>query len=124
MKFSESWLRSVYDPALKSDEFGHVLTMAGLEVEQADRVAPDFSGVVVGEVVAVEAHPNADRLRLCRVDVGAEVLQVVCGASNVRAGMRVPCALVGARLPEMRSSGRRCAGSSPSACCARRASWA
>lgn len=102
MKFSESWLRSVYSPALDSDALGHVLTMAGLEVEQAERVAPAFSGIVVGEVVAVEVHPNADRLRVCRVDVGGEVLQIVCGAPNVRVGMRVPCATVGAQLPEMK----------------------
>jgi len=102
MKFSESWLRSVYNPALDSDALSHMLTMAGLEVEQADRVAPAFSGVVVGEVIAVEAHPNADRLRVCRVNVGTDILQVVCGAPNVRAGMRVPCATVGTQLGQMK----------------------
>lgn len=102
MKFPESWLRSVYDPALDTEALSHVLTMAGLEVEHTERVAPAFSGIVVGEVVSVEPHPNADRLRVCRVNVGSEVLQIVCGAPNVRAGMRVPCATVGAVLPEMR----------------------
>jgi len=102
MKFSESWLRSVYNPALDSDALSHMLTMAGLEVEQADRVAPAFSGVVVGEVVAVDAHPNADRLHVCRVNVGVDNLQIVCGAPNVRVGMRVPCAAVGAQLPQIK----------------------
>lgn len=101
MKFSESWLRSVYNPAIDSEALSHLLTMAGLEVEQADRVAPEFSDVVVGEISSVEAHPNADRLRVCRVNVRDRTLQVVCGAPNVRVGMRVPCAVPGARLPAM-----------------------
>lgn len=102
MKFSESWLRSVYDPGLDTAALSHLLTMAGLEVEQTERAAPDFSGVVVGEIVAIEAHPGADRLRVCRVNVGREVLQIVCGAPNARVGMRVPCATVGASLPQMK----------------------
>jgi phenylalanyl-tRNA synthetase beta chain len=99
MKFSEHWLRTVFDPAISSEALSHVLTMAGLEVEQRDPVALAFSGVVVGEITSVEAHPDADRLRICRVDIGAEALQVVCGAPNVRVGMRVACALAGAQLP-------------------------
>jgi phenylalanyl-tRNA synthetase beta chain len=99
MKFSEHWLRTVFDPAISSEALSHVLTMAGLEVEQRDPVAQAFSGVVVGEIARIEAHPDADRLRVCRVDIGAEALQVVCGAPNVRVGMRVACALAGAQLP-------------------------
>ncbi len=100
MQFSESWLRSLCNPALTNEALCHLLTMAGLEVEENDPVAPAFSGVVVGAVLSVEKHPDADKLKLCRVDVGAgEPLQIVCGAPNVAAGMRVPCAQVGARLP-------------------------
>ena len=100
MKFSESWLRSFVDPACCGPEFSHLLTMAGLEVEEEEPVAPAFSRVVVAQVVSVDRHPNADRLSLCRVDVGGgELLQIVCGAPNVAAGSKVPCALVGAALP-------------------------
>lgn len=100
MKFSESWLRSFVNPAVSGSDFSHLLTMAGLEVEEEDRVAPAFDGVVVAEVLEVNKHPNADRLNVCRVDVGhGDVRQIVCGAPNVAAGLRVPCALPGARLP-------------------------
>ena len=100
MQFPESWLREFCNPALSTAELAERLTMAGLEVESLRPVAPPFSGVVVGEVVAVEPHPNADRLKVCKVDAGTgEALDIVCGAPNVRAGMRVPCALVDAVLP-------------------------
>jgi phenylalanyl-tRNA synthetase beta chain len=99
MKFSENWLRSMVDPGMSSPELAHVLTMAGLEVEARDAVAPVFDRVVVGRVVRVEAHPNADRLRVCAVDVGNEVLNIVCGAPNVRPDLKVACALVDANLP-------------------------
>jgi phenylalanyl-tRNA synthetase beta chain len=100
MQFSEQWLRSFVDPELSSAELAARLTMAGLEVEQTVPVAPPFDRVVVGEVTAVHRHPNADRLSVCEVDVGATAaLTVVCGAPNVAAGMRVPCALEGALLP-------------------------
>ena len=100
MQFSESWLRSFVDPPLESDELAHMLTMAGIEVESCRPVAPPFSGVVVGLVVSVQKHPNADRLTVCGVDAGTGApLSVVCGAPNVAAGMRVPVALVGAMLP-------------------------
>ncbi|MCX9156050.1 phenylalanine--tRNA ligase subunit beta [Niveibacterium sp. 24ML] len=100
MQFSEHWLRSLVNPALDSAALGHLLTMAGLEVEDAEPVAPAFSGVVVAQILEAQTHPNADRLRVCRVDVGAgESLQIVCGAPNAAAGMKVPCALVGAVLP-------------------------
>lgn len=102
MKFSENWLRTYVNPALDSEQLAHSLTMAGLEVEALESVAPAFDKVVVGEVLALEKHPDADRLNVCRVDVGAgEPLQIVCGAANVHAGAKVPCALVGAQLPKM-----------------------
>ena len=99
MKFSERWLRSFADPSLSTEELAHALTMAGLEVETLEPAAAPCSGVVVAEILEVARHPNADRLSLCKVNVGApEPLSIVCGAPNVVAGMRVPCALVGARL--------------------------
>jgi phenylalanyl-tRNA synthetase beta chain len=100
MQFSESWLRSLCNPALSNQELCHLLTMAGLEVEENEPVAPEFAGVVVAHVLSVEKHPDADKLKLCSVDVGeAAPLQIVCGAPNVAAGMKVPCARVGANLP-------------------------
>jgi len=100
MQFPESWLRSMVNPALTTEELAHLLTMSGLEVEHCEPVAPAFSGVVVGEVRAVAPHPHADRLRVCQVDVGgSSLLTIVCGAPNVTLGMKVPCALVGGRLP-------------------------
>lgn len=100
MKFSENWLRTFVNPALDSDQLAEALTMAGLEVEALEPVAPAFDKIVVAEVLSLEKHPDADRLNVCQVNVGAgEALQIVCGASNVHAGARVPCALVGAELP-------------------------
>ena len=99
MQFSEQWLRSYADPPFGSDELAERLTMAGLEVESIDAVAPAFSGVVVGEVKAVDRHPNADKLTVCEVDIGAHRLSIVCGAPNVASGIKAPCAMVGARLP-------------------------
>lgn len=99
MKFSENWLREWIDPGISTDELVAQLTMAGLEVDAVEPAAAVFSGVVVGEVLAVAPHPDADKLRVCQVNAGGEPLQIVCGAPNVRAGMRVPTALVGAVLP-------------------------
>ncbi|MEO8312384.1 MAG: phenylalanine--tRNA ligase subunit beta [Caldimonas sp.] len=100
MQFPESWLREFCDPPIGTAELAERLTMAGLEVENLRPVAPPFHGVVVAKVLSVAPHPNADRLRVCQVDVGAaEPLAIVCGAPNVRAGMKAPCALVGAELP-------------------------
>ncbi len=100
MQFSESWLRSFVNPALTTAELSHLMTMAGLEVEEERKAAPPFSGVVVAQVLSVEQHPNADKLKVCKVDVGiGELLNIVCGAPNVAAGMKVPCAMVGAQLP-------------------------
>jgi phenylalanyl-tRNA synthetase beta chain len=100
MKFSENWLRLHVNPALDSEQLAHVLTMAGLEVEELEPVASDFSSVVVAEILSAEKHPDADRLQVCRVNIGTgEPLQIVCGAPNARAGLKAPCALVGAVLP-------------------------
>ena len=100
MQFSESWLRTFCNPTMGTAELAETLTMAGLEVEELQPVAPPFSHIVVGEIKEAEQHPNADRLRVCKVDVGqAELLNIVCGAPNARVGIRVPCALVGAELP-------------------------
>ncbi len=100
MQFPESWLRSFVNPPITTAELSHRLTMAGLEVEDVEPVAPPFSQIVVGHVVEVNKHPDADRLNVCKVDAGTgELLQIVCGAPNVSAGIKVPCALVGAELP-------------------------
>ena len=100
MKLPENWLRSFCSPDWDSARIAEQLTMAGLEVEETDPVAPRFTGVVVAEVRSVEPHPDADKLRVCRVDAGEGGLrQIVCGAPNVEAGMKVPCALPGAELP-------------------------
>ena len=100
MQFPESWLREFCNPPLSTQELADTLTMAGLEVEELRPVAPPFTKIVVGEIKSAGQHPNADRLRVCQVDVGApELLDIVCGAPNARAGIRVPCALVGAKLP-------------------------
>ena len=100
MQFSESWLRSLVNPPISTDELSHRLTMAGLEVEETTLVAPAFSGVVVALIQSAEPHPNADKLRVCMVDVGAAApLQIVCGAPNAAAGLKVPLATVGAVLP-------------------------
>ena len=100
MQFSESWLRTLVNPSLDSEALSHLLTMAGLEVEEMCPVAPPFEKVVVARVLSAEKHPDADKLKLCKVDVGqGEPLQIVCGAPNAAAGLLVPCALVGARLP-------------------------
>lgn len=102
MQFSEQWLRSLVNPPLSSGELAHLLTMAGLEVEEMRPVAPAFSKVVVALILSADKHPDADKLKLCVVDAGQdEPLQIVCGAPNVAAGMKVPCALVGAELPGM-----------------------
>jgi phenylalanyl-tRNA synthetase beta chain len=100
MKFSENWLRTWVNPDLSSEALGHVLTMAGLEVEAIESVAPEFNNVVVAEVLEVVKHPNADRLNVCQVNVGeAAPLNIVCGAANVAVGVKVPCARIGAVLP-------------------------
>jgi len=100
MQFPESWLREFCNPPLSTKEIADVLTMGGLEVEDLHPVAPPFTRVVVGEIKEAVQHPNADRLRVCQVDVGqGALLNIVCGAPNARPGIRVPTALVGAELP-------------------------
>lgn len=100
MKFSESWLRQFVNPDLSSEALAELLTMAGLEVEARGPVAPPFNNVVVGHVLSVTKHPDADRLNVCEVDAGEGApRQIVCGASNVSVGLKVPCALPGAVLP-------------------------
>ena len=100
MQFSEHWLRTLINPALDSEALAHCLTMAGLEVEERNPVAPPFSGLVVARILSAEPHPNADRLRVCQVDDGSgEPLQIVCGAPNAAAGLTVPLARIGAQLP-------------------------
>lgn len=100
MKFSEQWLREWVSPKVSTEKLAHRLTMAGLEVDTIDPVAGKFTKVVVGEIVEIEAHPDADKLRVCMVNVGKnELLQIVCGAANAEKGMRAPVALVGAELP-------------------------
>ena len=100
MQFPESWLREFCNPPLSSEQLAETLTMGGFEVEERRPAAPPFSKIVVGEIKQAEQHPNADRLRVCQVDVGqGALLNIVCGAPNARVGIKVPCALVGAELP-------------------------
>ena len=100
MQFPESWLREFCNPPLTTQQLADTLTMAGLEVEELAPVAPPFTKIVVGEIKEAVQHPNADRLRVCQVDVGqGSLLNIVCGAPNARVGIRVPCAMVGAELP-------------------------
>lgn len=100
MKFSESWLREWVNPPVDTAELVSRLTMAGLEVDSVSPVAPTFSGVVVGEIIAIEQHPDADKLRVCQVAGGPEgPVQVVCGAPNAALGLKVPFATIGAELP-------------------------
>jgi phenylalanyl-tRNA synthetase beta chain len=102
MKFSEQWLREWVNPEIGTDELAHQLTMAGLEVDAIEAVAPEHSGVVVGKILSAERHPDADKLQVCSVDVGdksEQPLQIVCGAANARQGLLVACAMVKAVLP-------------------------
>ncbi|MFV8817163.1 phenylalanine--tRNA ligase subunit beta [Haliea sp. E17] len=99
MIISEQWLREWVSPELSTEELAHQITMAGLEVDAIDPVAGDFSGVIVGEILRAEPHPDADKLRVCAVSTGAETLQIVCGAPNARPGLKAPLAMVGGVLP-------------------------
>jgi phenylalanyl-tRNA synthetase beta chain len=98
MNVPENWLKDFVQVKITTERLAHLLTMSGLEVESIAPVAPPFSGVVVGEILAVERHPNADKLTVCTVDTGKQQLKVVCGAPNVRVGMRAPLALPGTRV--------------------------
>ncbi|WP_280155351.1 phenylalanine--tRNA ligase subunit beta [Piscinibacter sp. XHJ-5] len=107
MQFPESWLREFCDPPLSTADLADLLTMSGMEVEDLRPAAPPFTKVVVGEVLSVERHPNADKLTVCRVDAGSgQMLNIVCGAPNVKAGIKVPTALVGAELPPAEEGGK------------------
>jgi len=107
MQFSESWLRQYVNPSLDSDGLGHAMTMAGLEVEEQYSVAPAFTKIVIAQILSAEQHPDADRLRVCKVDAGTgQELQIVCGAPNARPGIKIPCALVGAELPPAEAGGK------------------
>ncbi|MCH6572476.1 MAG: phenylalanine--tRNA ligase subunit beta [Proteobacteria bacterium] len=100
MNISEQWLREWVDPDTDAEGLAHQLTMAGLEVDSVEPVAAEFSKVVIGKVLSVEPHPDADKLTLCQVDAGTgDALQIICGAANAREGMKAAVALVGARLP-------------------------
>ncbi len=102
MKFSENWLREWVNPQLSTEELVKRLTMSGLEVDQVEPVAMSFNQIVIGEVLTIAAHPNADHLKICQVNVGEDKpLHIVCGAANVQSGMRVPTALIGARLGDL-----------------------
>jgi len=101
MQFSEQWLREYTNPSISTDALSHLLTMAGLEVEGLEAAGTVFTKVVVAEILSADKHPDADRLQVLKVNVGAaEPIQIVCGASNARAGLKSACALVGAVLPE------------------------
>jgi phenylalanyl-tRNA synthetase beta chain len=107
MKVSEQWLREWVNPSMTIEDVAERLTMAGLEVESISPVAGCFSGVVVGEVLSVASHPDADKLRVCQVDGHPDgIKQVVCGASNVRPGLKIPFALTGASLPAKEGDGK------------------
>lgn len=99
MKFSEQWLREWVNPSITTDELESLLSLSGLEVDGVEKAAKDFSGVVVGEIISAEQHPNADKLQVCSVSDGTETFQVVCGAANARAGLKTGFAKVGAVLP-------------------------
>ena len=99
MKFSEQWLRQWVNPEASTEELAAKITMAGLEVDGVEAVAGEFTGIVVGEIVACEQHPDADKLRVTRVSTGSEEFQVVCGAPNARVGLKAPFATIGAVLP-------------------------
>ncbi|MGK0499757.1 MAG: phenylalanyl-tRNA synthetase beta chain [Oceanicoccus sp.] len=105
MKISEQWLREWVNPDVSTEQLVEKITMAGLEVEGTEPVAGQFSGVVVGEILSIEQHPDADKLRVCQVAGGSEVVQVVCGAPNARAGLKIPFATVGAVLPSDQPKG-------------------
>ena len=100
MKFSEQWLREWVNPPLSTQALVSQITMAGLEVDGIEPAAAILSQVVVGEILSAEPHPNADKLKVCTVSSGPESHQVVCGAPNARPGIKVPFALVGAKLDD------------------------
>ena len=99
MRVSLNWLRDWVDTGNDVPALSHALTMAGLEIEGVERAGPELKGIIVGEVREVTKHPDAEKLNVCRVFTGKEDVQIVCGAPNVRAGMKAPLATIGAVLP-------------------------
>ena len=99
MKISQNWLHEWVNPQVDTEEFCATITMAGLEVDSVEPAAGEFTKIVVARVNSIEKHPDADKLNVCKVDVGGEELQIVCGAANVREGLVVACATIGAVLP-------------------------
>ena len=100
MQVSKLWLQDYFDQSIDSIDLDRVLTMAGLEVEDIQNFSDLSDLIIVGEIVGIEKHPDADRLNICQVNVGKkEALQIVCGAPNARLGIKVPCAMVGTKLP-------------------------
>ena len=99
MKVPLNWLREFVPIDMDAEDLSHKLTMRGLEVESLEPIRTDFDGVVVGEILEMDKHPSADKLTVCRVDVGSDVLPIVCGAANIHQGDKVPVALPGSRLP-------------------------
>lgn len=126
MKFSELWLREWVNPAIDSDALANQITMAGLEVDGVEPVAGSFHGVVVGEVVECAQHPNADKLRVTKVNVGGDrLLDIVCGAPNCRQGLRVAVATIGAVLPgDFKIKAAKLRGEPSEGCCAPSLNWA
>ncbi len=110
MKISENWLRELVNPAIDTDTLMAQLTMAGLEVEGVESAGSDIQGIVVGEILSLEQHPNADKLSLCQVSDGGETVPVICGAKNVRKGLKVAFARVGAKLPDIKIKKARLRG--------------
>jgi phenylalanyl-tRNA synthetase beta chain len=101
MQFSKAWLQEFFDESIEKINLAEVLTMAGLEVDGIQDLSKLSGLIVVGEIINIEKHPDADRLNICQVSVGLEkTLQIVCGAPNARVGIKVPCALVGAKLAD------------------------
>ncbi|MDQ6571584.1 MAG: phenylalanine--tRNA ligase subunit beta, partial [Haemophilus parainfluenzae] len=100
MKFSENWVREWVNPSISTEQLCDQITMLGLEVDGVEKVAGDFTGVIVGEVVECAQHPDADKLRVTKVNIGGDrLLDIVCGAPNCRQGLKVACATEGAVLP-------------------------
>ena len=99
MKISYNWLNEYIDLSISASKTAEKLTLLGLEVEEVETIGSGFDGFIVGDVISVRKHPNADKLSLCDVDLGTETVQIACGAKNVAAGQKVPVATVGATLP-------------------------
>jgi phenylalanyl-tRNA synthetase beta chain len=98
MRYSYNWLKDISGASLSAQEIAELITMHSFEVEEFEKVGGSFEKIVVGEILEIEKHPNADKLQITKVDVGKEKLQIVCGANNISVGDKVPVALVGAKM--------------------------